>query len=189
MFGIQCCNCEDRKGKEAPLEDLSGYEHDEHVQTTQLEIVQSSAGPKKEKPTEERKSELQDLLKSFSRDAITGISCKLFRGSAVPPYLAAIFCLDNALTKITITTGGKTQTIALQTVLDAYSYDDAMDKMPGHLLVQKIGDQEANTSVFIRYKQKDSEPEQLLCLVLPDQAEHERFVTCVKILSIYSQGH
>jgi hypothetical protein len=162
----------------------------------------SQSGRSSEMDEEERvaeKARLQAMVKSFSREAISGVQFKMVRSprgtTAVSPYVSAKFFLDRQLAIMTVQGGGQTaghhdmtggwKRIPLIDVMEAYSYDDLMKDDPESQCGKDLRHEDRSSAIFIQHKAPGL-PVQWLCLVAADEEAQERFVTCIKILQFYS---
>lgn len=152
----------------------------------------SQSGRSSEMDEEERvaeKARLQAMVKNFSREAISGVQFRMVRSpggtTAVSPYVSAKFFLDRKLATMTVEGGGKQLMIPLIDVMEAYSYDDLMKDNPESQIGKDLREEDRSSAIFIQHKAPGL-PVQWLCLVAADEESQERFLTCIKILQLYS---
>jgi hypothetical protein len=167
-----------------------------------LNSRQSRKEEKAKSMTEEQrvaeKARLQTMLKSFTRDSLLGLSCKIFdtqqRVTDLQELTPAIFFLDRTLTKLVVKRDRKTEVVVfLVDVVDLHSFDDLQDisPIPQIPLVEDasshLRQEDRKNAVFIQH-QPPGEPEGWWCLVVVDAEEQERFMACIKILSLYAKS-
>jgi len=152
----------------------------------------SQSGRSSEMDEEERvaeKARLQAMVKSFSREAISGVQFRMVQSpegpTAVSTYLQAKLFLDRHLATFTVEGGGKQLMIPLVDVMEAYSYDDLRTDHPESQIGKDLQKEDHSSAVFIQHKAPGM-PVQWLCLIAADEEAQERFVTCIKILQLYS---
>jgi hypothetical protein len=157
------------------------------VETTKQSVrSEASMDPEQKKAEEER---LHAIVKSFSKDAISGLKCEMVehvRGSSV----TAKFSLDKALTVLTIDYSPYREQkimISLEDVDDVYEYDDVVQEVPELQIAARLGPriakEDRNKAIIVHHRAKDL-PEPWICLLLSNEAEVERFATSMKILKL-----
>lgn len=140
------------------------------------------------------KARLQAMVKSFSREATVGLKCKMVPTStsggtaAFHEYIRAKLFMDKALTTMTVQGGGKHVLIPLIDVAEACTYEDLMQHVPDSQLGTNLKEEDRSSAIFIQH-QAPGLSESWVCLVVADEAEQERFVTCIRILQMYSQAN
>lgn len=174
-------NSEDGEKSEARKEHLHGN------QTARSEKSMNEEMRKAEK------DRLHSMLKSFSREAVVGLSCQVLeKPEGAEDWteqwaVSANFSLDRALTSASIDYCGRKVKFPLSDVEDVYAYEDLMDELPDPQIGQRVTTEDRNKVVFVHH-QAHNLPEPWICLLLKDEAEVERFVSCLKILKMYTQS-
>jgi len=170
---------------------------DEEKSRAKKERPQSNRSARSEKSMDEnmRKAEkdrLHSMLKSFSREAVIGLSCKVLeKPEGTEDWteqwtVTAKFSLDRALTSATVDYCGRKLMFSLSDVEDVYAYEDLMDELPDPQIGQGVPKEDRNKAVFVHHRTQNL-PEPWIVLLLNDEAEVERFVSCLKILKMYTQ--
>eukprot|EP00746_Dinoflagellata_sp_MGD_P165624 gnl/MRDRNA2_/MRDRNA2_95008_c0_seq1.p1 gnl/MRDRNA2_/MRDRNA2_95008_c0~~gnl/MRDRNA2_/MRDRNA2_95008_c0_seq1.p1 ORF type:complete len:339 (-),score=42.85 gnl/MRDRNA2_/MRDRNA2_95008_c0_seq1:161-1081(-) len=130
------------------------------------------------------KERVYSMLKSFSRKAVVGLPCKLLERST-GTCVTANFSLDRALRIVTVEYCSKKIIVSLADVEGVYPYyHDLMDELPDAEISQDVIKTNHNKAVFVHHGAQDL-PELWICLLLQDEAEVERFVTCLRILKMH----
>lgn len=138
------------------------------------------------------KARLRAMVKSFSIEAISGLECKVVRNSGVESasgnYVSAKLFMDRALKKMTVNDGCQKLMIPVDQIVEVFSFEELMEHAGWKLKVGKmLGEAERSKAVFVHHNTPDvAEP--LVCLLVSDEAEVERFVASLKILRLYSQS-
>jgi hypothetical protein len=170
--------------------------------TRSLSSRKSRKEDKAKSMTEEQKlaekARLQAMVKSFTRDSLSGLSCKIvdiqhsLAGILRKP-LPGTFVMDKTLTKFVVKRDGKEELVSMVDVVDLHSFEDLLEINPTSQipLVEDprsyLREEDQKSAVFIQY-QPSGKAESWLCLVVADADEQERFISCIKILSLHAQA-
>jgi len=144
------------------------------------------------------KERLHSMVKSFSREAVSGLECKMVRNSGrtsldtastrVPvEYAACKFSLDTALTRMTLDDGTKKLMVSFMDIVEVCASEDLTEQAPDSQMFPELTGVDRRRAVFVQHRACDF-PESWLCLVVEDEADAERYVACLKILQMYSQA-
>lgn len=133
------------------------------------------------------KERVHSMLKSFSREAAGGLACKVLEKST-GTHVVANFSLNRASKIVTVQLEycSKKLIVSLADVEGVYSYHDLMEELPDPEIGQGVIKENHNKAVFVHHRAQDL-PEPWICLLLHDEADVERFVTCLRILRMHIQ--
>lgn len=150
---------------------------------SQTQRSETSMGEETRRAEKER---LNSMVKIFSRQAISGLDCKMLQNSdyyLVHEYAACKFFLDTALSKVTLDDGTKKVVVPFLDIVEVCAYEDLMELVPDSQIAKKLREENRKKAVFVQHQ-----AESWLCLVVEDEADVERFVACLKILQLYSRS-
>jgi len=182
--------------KTAAVQDVENKKEEEGASASTRSPPQSARteSSMNEEERSAEKARLQAMVKSFSREATVGLKCKMVPTStsggtaAFHEYIRAKLFMDKALTTMTVQGGGKHVLIPLIDVAEACTYEDLMQHVPDSQLGTNLKEEDRSSAIFIQH-QAPGLSESWVCLVVADEAEQERFVTCIRILQMYSQAN
>lgn len=206
MFGA-CCACQDPEEKKQqivydPVLESQGAEFpdDPNAKSYPTYNPQESSGAGASPPSSQRsvsslspeekareKARLQELVKSFAKRAVQGITCTLVTDSgALRP---AKYHIDKRLQKLMIKVEDQdppdfSRTCPLAQITEIYRPEDGEHFFPK--TVQDLNDDQKKRLLMISYTGERSASERFLFLE-NDTFDRERFLTCMKILRFYSQ--
>lgn len=151
----------------------------ERLQTNQSARSEASMDEETRKAEKER---LHSMIKSFSREAVSGLKCKMVENSG-GSCVTAKFSLDRALMGMIVEYRTQKLMVSLEDVEDVYSYDDVVHEMPDSQVGQRITKEDRSKAIFVHHRAKDL-PEPWICLLLSKEAEVEQFTASLKILRL-----
>lgn len=131
-----------------------------------------------------QKARLQDLIKSFVKQAIQGITCTLVTDSG--DFLPAKYLIDKRLQKLIMKVEGQDfhATCPLAQITGICQPETGKHIFPK--IVHDLSSDKKSRLVMITYLGERSTVERLLFLE-NDMFDRERFLSCIKILQQYAQ--
>lgn len=137
------------------------------------------------------KARLNGLVKTFLREAVVGVECKMLEnrsegGVASWEYIPAKLRTDQAMTKMVVQGGKKETMIKLIDVVETHAYEDLMDHLPKSQLGKNLREEDHSRAVFIQHRAPGL-PESWLCLIVSDEETQERFITGIKVLRLRAE--
>eukprot|EP00921_Rhytidocystis_pertsovi_P014938 GHVQ01023954.1.p1 GENE.GHVQ01023954.1~~GHVQ01023954.1.p1 ORF type:complete len:285 (+),score=46.52 GHVQ01023954.1:731-1585(+) len=147
---------------------------------------------------EKEKLRLQVLVKSFAKSAVAGVSCRTV-DSATGRQLDSKYTLDKSLTTFTVVQdSGKLISWHMSQLQEVYSHDDLLQSANTEFLAHEEGIlslyvEQKDRLVVLEYMAENSPGDYLQRICLIEQSSdcsaveaRDRFVTCMKILRLYS---
>lgn len=147
---------------------------------------QSSLTPE-EKAAE--KARLQDLVKTFAKNAVQGVACQLLE-EQTGRMVAAKYNIDKQLKKMTVKSteeGVSLQhVVPLACIQEIYRIEDGEGSFPK--TAQNVNPPDLDRILMCLYTPDErTQQSQRLCFFEASPMDKERFLTCMKILRLYSQ--
>eukprot|EP00746_Dinoflagellata_sp_MGD_P147097 gnl/MRDRNA2_/MRDRNA2_79481_c0_seq2.p1 gnl/MRDRNA2_/MRDRNA2_79481_c0~~gnl/MRDRNA2_/MRDRNA2_79481_c0_seq2.p1 ORF type:complete len:244 (-),score=49.18 gnl/MRDRNA2_/MRDRNA2_79481_c0_seq2:248-979(-) len=180
------------EGNQSARTESSGDEEKSQAKRERPQTARSEKSMDEETKKAE-KDRLHSMLKSFSREAVLGLSCQVLeKPEGTQDWteqwsVTAKFSLDRALTNATIDYCGRKLMFSLSDLQDVYAYEDLMDELPDPQIGQVVTKEDRHKAVFVHHHAQNL-PEPWIVLLLNDEAEVERFASCLKILKLYTQS-
>lgn len=131
----------------------------------------------------EEKARLQELVKSFAKRAVQGIRCTAVDVNT-GECVAAKYSVDRKLQQLILSVIGQSDEVCyLAQIAEIYRIDDGDEFLPKPIL-SRLSQADQERMLYIVH---GPQQEKQLCILENDIDDRERFVTCVKILRLYSQ--
>jgi len=184
---------EGAEAKEETATNISGDDEKSRAKKEQPHGSQTARSVKSmdEETWKAEKNRLHSMVRSFSQEAVVGLSCKVLEKvdgtEDWREQWRAKFSLDRALTTATIDYSGRKLIFSLSDVEDVYAYEDLMDELPDPKNDQWVTKEDRHKTVFVRHRVQ-SLPEPWICLLLNDEADADRFASSLKILKMYTHS-
>lgn len=208
MFG-QCCHCQDSEerknqinydppadpgftpggptgGDEPPVD--SHYQKVPPPGSAQEEQPPPSGRSQSSLTPEEKaaeKARLQELVKKFAKSAVQGVPCELVLESGMT---RGKYKIDKKLQKMTMESeaqGTANYTFMVSSIQEIHRMEDGEVHFPPNAR-QTLGPDERARALAISYTNDAGQPG-TVCFLENGATDKERFLTCMKILRLYSQ--
>lgn len=132
------------------------------------------------------KTRMKALVKSFVKEAASGLNCRLFRNQALSVHAPAKLFLDASLTMTVVGQGEKGTRIPLIDVIEAYSSADVLERFPDSPLNSILEDEYRSGAIFIQYRAPGF-PESWVYISVADEASQESCVWSINVLQKFAE--
>eukprot|EP01068_Selenidium_serpulae_P009083 Selendium_serpulae@DN5147_c0_g1_i2.p1 len=197
-----CCSCDTAADPEGEVEtrftagSKSGDRRPSSYMTSRglnhggKEVLEArSECPKKQ----EEKKQIQQLVKSFIRTAVSGVDCTLIQFPVSAITMAsqwmkpARYSIDKKCTVLTIRAQDSTHFLELKEIKEGFSYRDIEQGLVGSSLVTKraalLPEANRRRLVVLQYGGQQS---QWISLLLHDEEDKELFLVAISVLRLYA---
>jgi len=133
------------------------------------------------------KAQLKALVRSFVKEATSGLKCRIFQNQSTSVHIPATLFLDTSLTMTLQHEGKNAVTIPLIDVVEAYSSEDLMEQHPDSQLMYNLrGEEDRSRAVFIKY-QAPGFAESWVYVSLADEVSKERCLWSINVLQKFAE--